>query len=36
MTVWGMFEYHRERVIAMRQRLHERGAQARASFNEWR
>jgi hypothetical protein len=36
MTVWGMFEYHRERVVAMRQRLHERGAQARASFNEWR
>jgi hypothetical protein len=36
MTVWGMFEYQRERVIQMRQRLHERGAQARASFSEWR
>lgn len=36
MTVWGMFEYHRERVIRIRQRLNERRAQARASFSQWR
>lgn len=33
--VWGVFEYRREQLLLVRQRLHERGAQARESFEQW-
>jgi hypothetical protein len=35
-VVWGVFEYRREQLLLVRQRLHERGAQARERFEEWR
>lgn len=34
--VWGVFEYRREQLLQLRQRLHERSAQARERFGEWR
>ena len=33
--VWGLFEYRREQLLLVRQRLHERGAQARERFEQW-
>jgi hypothetical protein len=33
--VWGIFEYRREQLLLVRQRLHERGAQARERFEQW-
>jgi hypothetical protein len=36
MLVWGMFEYRREQVLRLRQRLNERRAAARERFGEWR
>ncbi len=35
-VVWGVFEYRREQLLLVRQRLHERGAQARERFEEWK
>ena len=35
-VVWGIFEYRREQLLLMRERLHERGALARERFSEWR
>jgi hypothetical protein len=34
--IWGIFEYRREQILSVRKRLHERGAQARERFGEWR
>lgn len=34
--VWGIFEYRRERILVLRQRLHERSTTAREQFNDWR
>jgi hypothetical protein len=36
MIIWGVFEYRREQLLLVRKRLHERGAQARERFGEWR
>jgi hypothetical protein len=35
-VVWGIFEYRREQLLSLRERLHERGALARERFSEWR
>jgi hypothetical protein len=35
-VVWGIFEYRREQLLLMRQRLHEQSALARERFNGWR
>jgi hypothetical protein len=36
LVVWGIFEYRREQLLLMRERLHERGAVARERFRGWR
>jgi uncharacterized membrane protein len=36
LIIWGVFEYRREQLLLVRQRLHERGARARERFEEWR